>query len=256
MMGEIAFLLLIGLAGGIITALVGGASVVTFPGLIAAGLSPVDAAIVSLVGLTPANLGAAFWDRGQLPVLSRPLWIALTVCVAGSALGAWLLLLTPASTFAALVPLLLGLATLLFAYAGRIGEWIVRNAESDEAAERSRWTTTIGGLAPVSIYGGYFGAGAGVMLLAIFMLVARGDYRGANALKNLAAGVNCLVATGVYWAQNAIEWRPTLVVMITAILGSMIGVGLVRIVPRELLRQGVIGLGSVLSLVFAWKYWL
>ena len=254
-MVEIAFLLLIGLAGGIITSLVGGASVVTFPGLIAAGLSPVDAAIVSLVGLTPANIGAAVWDRGQLPRFTRPLWISLGICVAGSALGAWLLLLTPGQMFATLVPALLGLATALFGYAGRIGAWIVRNAKSDAAADASRWTATMAGLVPVSIYGGYFGAGAGVMLLAVFMLVSRGDYRGANALKNLVAGVNCLVATAIYVVQDAVVWRPTLVLMTSAILGSWIGVSLVRVAPRELLRRTVIALGIVLSAVFAWKYW-
>lgn len=253
---DIAYLLVVGLLGGIITSLVGGASVVTFPALVALGLTPVDAAIVSLVGLTPANLGAAWWDRSQLPPFLAATWLMLGVCVVGSALGAWLLLVTPAVVFQALVPVLLGLATLLFAYAGEIARAIERNAASVEAAERTRWVATIAAMVPVSIYGGYFGAGAGVMLLAILMVIAHGDYRSANAIKNLVAGVNCAMATAIYVVQDRVDWGPVALITIGALTGAVIGIRLVRIAPRETMRRSVIGVGAVLSVVFAWKYWL
>ncbi len=252
---DLIYLFVVGLLGGIITSLVGGASVVTFPALVAFGLAPIDAAIVSLVALTPANLSAALWDRSQLPAFSSALWLLLAVCIAGSALGAWLLLVTPANLFSALVPLLLGVATLLFAYAGEIALSIERNAKSAAAAERTRWNMAIGAMVPVSIYGGYFGAGAGVMLLAILMVISRGDYRAGNALKNLVAGVNCTVATAVYVVQDKVEWGPVAMLTGGAMIGAVIGIRIVRIAPREVMRRGVIGLGALLSVVLAWKYW-
>ena len=253
---DLVYLLVVGLLGGIITSLVGGASVVTCPALVAFGLAPVDAAIVSLVALTPANLGSAWWDRSQLPPFSPVMWWLFAVCIFGSVLGAWLLLVTPAMVFSALVPLLLGAATLLFAYAGQIASSIERNATSAAAAERTRWIATIAAMVPVSIYGGYFGAGAGVMLLAILMVIARGDYRAANAMKNFVAGLNCMMATAVYVVQDRVEWRPVALITAGAMVGAVIGVRLVRIAPREMMRRVVIGLGAALSAVFAWKYWL
>ena len=253
---EVVYLLAIGLAGGIITSLVGGASLVTYPALLATGLNPVAAVIVNLVALMPANLSAAWWDRRQLPAIGRPFWGMLVVAGLGATFGAWLLLVTPEKVFTALVPLLLALSTLLFAYGAQIARFVERGALTDGEAERNRWVATIASMVPVSIYGGYFGAGAGVMLLAILMIVARGDYRGANAIKNLVAGVNSLTATLVFAVDGGILWWPVLVVTVGALVGAVIGIRIVRIAPRDLMRLLVICVGILLTLVFAWKYWL
>jgi uncharacterized membrane protein YfcA len=255
-LAELAWLLGVGLLGGIITSLVGGASLVTFPALIATGLSPIAAVVVNLVALMPANLSAAWWDRSQLPAFSRPMWTMLAVSSVGAVLGAWLLMITPVRVFSLLVPLLLAMSTALFAYAGVITRWIEEKAGSADAADRSRWTLTIAAMVPISIYGGYFGAGAGVMLLAILMVVSSGDYRSANAIKNLVSGLNCLIATGVYIAEGAVVWAPVAVMTAGALVGAVIGVRIVRIVPREAMRRAVIGLSAALTLVFAWRYWL
>lgn len=253
---ELVYLFAIGIAGGIVTSVVGGASLVTFPALIATGLAPVQAVIVNLVALTPANLAAAWWDRTQFPPFGKHLLIVCAVSCVGSLVGAWLLLLTPARVFEALIPLLLGLATALFAWAGRIAQWIERRSTTAAAAERSRWTITIAAMVPVSIYGGYFGAGNGVMLLAILMVVAGGDYRMANAIKNLLAGINSLMASAVYMAMGVVLWPPVIVITIGALLGAMVGMKIVRIVPREAMRRAVIAISALLTLVFAWRYWL
>ncbi len=253
---EILYFVGIGLVGGIITSLVGGASLVTYPALLAAGLPPVSAVVVNLVALMPANLSAAWWDRSQLPPFSAGMWALLAVSAVGATLGAWLLLITPENVFVALVPLLLGLSTALFAYAGPIAKWLARGASSAAAAERSRWTATILSMVPVSVYGGYFGAGAGVMLLAILMVVANGDYRSANAIKNLVSGVNCLMASVVYVVQDAVAWTPVAIITAGALVGAVVGVKIVRIAPREAMRRWVIVIGALLTVAFAWKYWL
>ncbi len=253
---EIVFLIAIGICGGILTSLVGGASLLTYPGLVALGLPPVSAAVVNLVALMPANLWAAWLDRAQLPRMSLPLAVLLSVSVVGGVAGAWLLLQTPPGVFMALVPLLLGVSTALFAYAGHIAHWIERRSAGAEAAAAARWQVTTLTMVPVAVYGGYFGAGAGVMLLAILMIVANGDYRSANSIKNLASGLNSLVASAVFVVQDAVQWTPVVVMASGGIVGAMIGMRIVRVVPREAMRRVVIGASAALTVVFAWRYWM
>ena len=112
-----------GLVGGIVTAIVGGASLITFPALLAAGLPPIIANASNTVALTPGNLVAGFADRERLPEWDGSLLGLMLVCVAGSAAGALLLLVTPEKAFTAVVPLLVGFATILFALSGRIRRW-------------------------------------------------------------------------------------------------------------------------------------
>ncbi len=253
---ELIYLLSVGVAGGIITSIVGGASLVTYPALLATGLAPVTAVIVNLVALMPANLGAAWLDRRQLPAIGPPFWLMLAVAGVGAMFGAGLLLLTSDKVFSALVPILLAISTVLFAYAGPIATWIDGGTRTAAEAESNRWVATIVAMVPVSIYGGYFGAGASVMLLAILMVVARGDYRVANAVKNLVSGLTCLVATLVYAVQDRVVWRPAIIVTLGALVGALIGVRIVRFVSREVMRRAVIGTGVVVTIVFAMKYWL
>ena len=131
---EAVMLVLVGVAGGTVTALIGGASLITFPALIATGLSPVGAVVVNLIALMPANLSAAWWDRTQMPPFDRSFIWMLVISTVGSLLGAALLMATPDRMFATLVPLLLALSTVLFAFSGRIARWIERNAADPETA--------------------------------------------------------------------------------------------------------------------------
>jgi uncharacterized membrane protein YfcA len=117
---HIALLLGAGVVGGTLSALAGGAALITFPALLAAGLDPVIATAANMVALTPGNFIAALYDRSQLPPFDRSFVGLVMASIAGALLGATLLLLTPVSVFAALVPLLLGFATILFAFASRL----------------------------------------------------------------------------------------------------------------------------------------
>lgn len=253
---EAVLLTLTGVVGGIITTLVGGASLVTYPALVAIGLPPVSAAIVNLVALTPANLYGAWIDRRVLPPASRPVVAMLAISMVCAVIGAVLLLMTPERFFMALVPLLLGLSTWLFASAASLSKWIESRSASAAAADRNRWTIVNLAMVPVGIYGGYFGAGNGVVMLALLMLVAHGDYRGANALKNLVAGALSVVAAVVYMVQGAVDWTPVFYVMAGGLVGGSIGMRVVQRAPREVMRRAVIWAGAALTLIFAWRYWL
>jgi hypothetical protein len=250
-----SMLLAAGIVGGAISSLVGGAAIVTFPALIAAGLSPVVATATNMVALCPGNFLAALYDRTQLPPRDRAFVGLVAWSLLGAALGAVLLLLTPERMFALFVPALLGFATVLFAYAGRIGAWMQARAAARGQAGPPRWGHGMAVLLPVSVYGGYFGAGVGVLLLGVLSVGTKGDYRAANVTKNLVTSLNSLVAAIVFIVQGLVSWPATAAMMAGALVGALIGARIAQVVPREVMRVVVVAMGALLTAAFAWRYW-
>jgi uncharacterized membrane protein YfcA len=244
-----------GLIGGTISAVLGGAAIVTFPALLATGLSPVTAAACNLTAMVPCNFIAAVADHTQLPRWNRAFVVLLVVSSIGATAGAGLLLVTPERTFEFLVPLLLGLATGLFAFSARISAWLRVRAADIAAHDRHASGHTLAALVPVSFYGGYFGAGVGVMLLAVLSVGAGGDYRAANVIKNLVTSVNSVIAAVVFIVQGMVVWPQTLAMMSGAFVGGVLGSWLARSLPRELMRVLIVAVGVVLTVVFANRYW-
>jgi uncharacterized protein len=249
--GLLAILFATGLTGGVITALVGGAGLITFPALLMAGLPPVAASATNLVALVPANFMAAVADRGKLPPFTAALgWLLAGTVLAGGA-GAVLLLVTPERWFQAIVPALIGLATLLFAYAEPIKRAIVRRRDG-------RAGNLAGVIAPtalVSIYGGYFGAGLGVMYLALLTLGGISELRAANALKNLMGPVNALAAIAIFVWADLVVWPAALTMLAGGMLGGFGGGYAMRFLPPVAFKRGVTLVGAVMTLVYAWRYW-
>lgn len=247
-----ALLVVAGIAGGVMAAIIGGAAVITFPALLAAGLPPVMATAGNTVALTPGLFLAAIYDRSQLPPFDRSFLAMAAASIAGALIGASLLLLTPERVFTALVPLLLGFATVLFAYAGRISAWLAERA----ARGNKRFSAhSLAAVLPVSIYGGYFGAGVGVLMLGIFSVGTRGDYRSANVSKNLVTALNSATATAIFAVQGVISWPATLLLMAGTLLGALIGARLAQVMPNRAARSLVVVVGALLTAVFAWRYW-
>jgi uncharacterized membrane protein YfcA len=247
-------LILSGVAGGAISSLVGGAALVTYPVLLAIGIPPVVATMCNLVALSPGNLLAAIYDRKQLPPFNRSFVALVIASLLGAFVGAVVLLLTPEHTFEVLVPILLGFATVLFAYAGRISAF-VRARAGDRDKSPHQWSHSIGVILPVSFYGGYFGAGVGVLLLGVLSIGSPGDYRATNVTKNLVTSLNSLTAAGVFILQGGVLWPPTLVMMAGALVGAVIGARLAQVAPHALMRVVVVAVGALLTVVFAWRYW-
>jgi uncharacterized membrane protein YfcA len=245
-----------GLAGGLVTAIVGGASLITFPAMLAAGLPPVIASASNTVALTPGNLAAALADRERMPDWDRSFLGLTAVVTLGSVAGAVLLLVTPTQAFTALIPLLIGGATLLFAASPPIGRWLASRSGQAGAVPTLPGATRFLLIAPVSVYGGYFGAGMSVMLLAILSIGFARDLRAANVLKNLLSGLTSLVALIVFVAQQSVAWTPTVAMMAGALAGGFIGGRLVRLVPAPWVRATVIVAGSILTVIYARRYWM
>ncbi len=243
-----------GVVGGIIASIVGGAAVVIYPALIACGITPQFAAVANLVALVPASMLAALSDRSQLPPFNRAFLGFIVASVVGAGAGASLLLLTPQRIFAVLVPLLLGSATLLFAFAEKISAYIRKRA-AGRGHNLAFNVSSLKVLLPVSFYGGYFGAGVGILILGVFSIATGGDYRSANVAKNFVASLNGLVASIIFIAQGAVVWPQTLALMAGTIMGGLAGSYIARIIPRDVMRVAVIAVGALLTAVFAWRYW-
>ena len=238
-----------------LSALIGGASIITFPVLLATGLSPINAAAVNMVALTPGNVLAWVYDRKQLPPFDASFCWMVAASVCGALVGALLLFATPERTFTLLVPLLLGFSTVLFACSKQVGRWIERRSTANGKSAESRWKSTIFALLPVSVYGGYFGAGVGVLLIAVLSIGAGGDYRTTNVIKNFVTSLNSTVACVVFVAGGLVVWTPVFAMMAGALFGAYAGARIAMVVPREPMRQAVIVLSTLLTVAYAWRYW-
>ena len=153
-----------------------------------------------------------------------------------------------------MIPLLLGFATVLFALAGRITAWL-RARAGERGREWKIGVTSIPLVLPISIYGGYFGAGAGTLLLGVLTIATEGDYRSANVAKNLVSSLNTLAASVWFITNGAVSWPHTLVMMVGCLVGAYCGAHLARRVPQAAMRVVIVVVGAALTAVFAWKYW-
>ena len=240
-----------GLAGGVVTAMVGGASLITFPALLAAGLPAVIANVSSTVALTPGNVVAGLADLERMPRWDRSFVTLALIAIVGSVAGAALLLATPEKAFTAVVPLLIGFATILFALSGRIRMWIGPRASGGMPS--ASWSHLL--FVPVAVYGGYFGAGMSVMILAVMSVSRADEFRTANVIKNLLSGLTSFVAVVVFVVQGIVTWPPTLAVMAGAAIGGFVGGRLARVLPAEVMRWIVMTVGAALTIVYARRYW-
>jgi len=245
-----ALLFAAGFGGGIAAAIAGGASLITFPTLLAMGLPPVAANATNSVGLSLSNLMAAVADWRRRPSWGRSLSWLLAINVIGGAVGAFLMLETPADLLILLVPALIGGATLLFA----IGPWVQRHLPSggDGGLHMARVAFPI---FLSSIYGGYFGAALGVINLAILSIGGLSDLRSTNVLKNiLITGVSAS-SVWVYVWQGAVVWPAMVVLMAGSIGGGYAGGYLIRVLPPRGLRTGIIAFGATATAIYTNRYW-
>jgi len=249
-----AFLAATGVVAGIIASIVGGAAVVIYPALIATGVSPQLAAVSNLASVMPGTMLAALVDRSQLPPFDRAFVSLIIASIVGAGIGAAFLLLTPERLFAQIVPLLLGFATLLFAYSERISHWLRKRAEGRGHAIAFNFASLKVTL-PVSFYGGYFGAGVGILMLGVFSLATGGDYRAANVAKNFVSSLNGFAATLVFATHDAVLWPQTLALAAGTIAGGLIGSYVARVIPRNIVRVLVVAVGAALTVAFARRYW-
>ena len=247
-----AILILAGVVGGIVNAVAGGATLITFPVLLATGLPPVAANISNAIAVSPGHLLAVIADRRSLRALDCHLSLLLLLSALGGLAGAGLLLIIPERAFTMPIPALIAGATLLFALAPRIA----RPADSRERRDHGTKRREAGLLALTAIYGGFFGAGLGIILTAILSLSEPHDSRRIKAVKNLLASTVAIAANLFFLLRGAVHWPLALPMLLGAIAGGYAGGHLVRVLPANVVRGVVLTAGAVMSIVYAFKYWI
>jgi uncharacterized protein len=246
---SILILLAAGFLGGVANSMAGGASLVTFPAMIAAGLAPIPANASNTVALIFGNLMGAWTERRQLPAVDVFASSAYATAIVGGALGAVLLLNTPEAVFVVVVPALIGGATLLFAFAKNVQRWIGHMGSS------KGHTLRVALLLPTSIYGGYFGAGMGVIFLAVLSATANWPLRTTNAFKNILGALANGAAIVIFVWQGIVSWPQTLVMMSACLLGGYVGGKALNVVPAATMRTTIIVIGIIMTLFYAWRFW-
>ena len=244
----IAFLFAVGVFGGGWNAIAGGATLFTFPALMAAGLPPIVANATNYLAMMPSNAAALPAYRAELKSVGSAIWPLLIVSGLGAIVGSLLLLILDPSFFIALIPWLILAATALFAF----GDTLRARLMAATGGDASR-TVMLTALFLSSIYGGYFGAGLGIILLAIVQIMGFASFHVANSLKNLLATSFTLLSICIFGLGGLIAWPEALVMMAGSTLGGYFGGRFARLVNERYLRSAVIVFGLILAAVYFWR---
>ena len=243
-------LVLIGLAavaGGAVNALAGGGTLITFPMLTAVGIPAVAANITNTVALCPGYLGATVAQTKELRGQRQRLWLILPASVLGGIIGGILLLKTGEQVFRALVPFLILFATLLIAVQNYLRIWLTQRSDKRISAGNT-WSLLL--VIPAAVYGGYFGAGVSVIVLAVLGLVLDDSLTRLNALKQAVAFSINIAAAIFFLFSGQIVWSAAVVMAIGALAGGVLGGKLAGRIQEVVLRRIIVAIGIVVSLIY------
>jgi uncharacterized membrane protein YfcA len=243
---------LVGLAAigaGMVNALAGGGTLITFPMLTAVGVPAVAANVTNTVALCPGYLGATMAQANDLRGQKRRLWLLVPASVIGGVVGGILLLNTGERVFRALVPFLILLASVLLAVQDPLRAWLVRRGgQTGASASRQAGTALPVGVA--AIYGGYFGAGLSVIVLAVLGLVLDDSLTRLNALKQaISFSVNTAAAI-FFLFSGQVVWSAAAVMAVGALIGGALGGRLAGRIRPTVLRRIVVVVGVIVSIIY------
>jgi uncharacterized protein len=220
----------------------GGGSFLSFPALVFAGIPPISANATNNAAMWVGTIGSARGYREEVWAHRRLLWPVVSVSIAGSLIGACLLLVTPQALFIRLIPWLLLFATLVFAGSPLLAR------RADAPPRHAPWQVAV--QFAVAIYGGYFGAGMGILMLAVLAFSGLPSFNAQNAIKNvLAVSING-VALVPFVAARIVDWRFALPMAAIAFAGGYFGARFFRRVPQRFARGLVVAIGAVMTIVF------
>ena len=254
---EITLLLFFaGLTGGGKSALAGGSSLITFPVLMASGLPPIVANATNFLTVLPANTSAVVAYREELGIHKGMALRLSIISLVGGAIGCTLLLFISNAFFSLLVPWLLLSATLLLAFGKRLNRAFSGYLQNGGPTNTSKiGTVGISIIFVFSIYGGFYGGGLGVIMLAAMTLIGFSDYHKANAFKNLTNAVNGAVGVVIYSLSGLISWPHALVLIAGSSIGSFFAVRIAKNLPQIWLSRSMVLLGICLSGYYFWANW-
>ncbi len=247
---EVGAVLLGGVWAGMINAVVGSGTLVSFPILVAVGLPPVTANVTNTLGLVSGSFTGVWGYRRELRGQRARLRWLVPASVLGGVLGAVLLLWLPASAFETVVPALIGLGVVLVVFGPRLQRWVARRHEDHGGLPaRGAWWVWPGVFA-TGVYGGYFGAAQGVLLMALFGIGVEDHVQRHNAIKNVLAGLVNAVAALIFVAVADVDWWAALIVAVGAVVGGLLGASIGRRLSPAVLRAVIVIVGVVAIVAF------
>jgi len=246
---QFALVLLAAVGGGLINALAGGGTLITFPILTFVGIPPVAANMTNTVALCPGYLGGTLAQRQDLRGQAKRLLLVIPAGIVGGLVGGLLLQLTSAAVFRTLVPYLILLATALLAIQPQVRAWLARRAEARGGRQASElWSLVPTGVA--TVYGGYFGAGLGVIMLAVLGLTVDDTLTRLNALKQAISLATNVAAAVFFVFSGRVVWPAAIVMFFGALAGGALGGRLAGRVSATLLRRIVVAIGLVVAVIY------
>ncbi len=248
---ESVAILLAGVGAGTINTVVGSGTLITFPTLLAFGVPPVTANVSNNIGLVPGSLTGAYGYRRELGGQRALVLRLLPASVLGAGIGAVLLLVLPDGAFEAVVPVLIGLGVLLVIFQPRLARRVAARAvERDEAPREKEgrwvWPTVLG----TGVYGGYFGAAQGVLLMGVLGIGVPQDIQRNNAVKNVLAGAVNVVAGVIFVFVADVDWAVVGLIAVGATAGGLVGARVGRRLPPLALRAVIVVVGVVALTAF------
>lgn len=241
---NIALLLAAGLAAGVVNAIAGGGSLLTFPALIATGLPAIAANVTNSLSVSPGYCASVYGSRADLEGQERRALSLIPVAIVGGVIGCVLLLVTPASAFEVIAPFLVLSATAVLAFQTRLRALVGHPAQLSPKRQRATMIVLTGlGAA----YGGYFGAALGVILVAVLALVLDERLQRVNALKNVISATVGLVTVVIFAIFGPVSWLGVLITAPASMAGGYLGARLARRLSATALRWTIVVFGTTIG---------
>jgi len=231
-----------GTGAGMVNAIAGGGTLLSFPVLLWLGRDPIVANATNAIALFPGSLASAFAFRREIGQARKLLALLLPPSVVGGIAGAVLLLMTPSRVFSSLIPYLILMATALIALKGPL-ERLFRRATNDDSTPRTHGLTLVAGQLLVGVYGGYFGAAMGIMMLAAYGLAGIGDIHQRNGLKTVSATVINGIAGVVFVFSGVVAWKDAALLSAGAVIGGYVGAAVGRRMKARVIEILIVLIG-------------
>ena len=248
----VIFLFFAGALGGALNSVAGGGSFIAFPALLFTGVPPIPANATNTIALWTGAAASGGAYRKRLDVPRRVMIPLLGASLVGGLIGAILLLKTPAHTFMRVLPWLTLGATLLFAFGRKLAGGRASAMEQHDASTAALAGTTLFQLA-VAVYGGYFGGGMGIVMLAMLAVLGMTDIHAMNALKSVMGSVINGVAVVTFIAARAVFWKHGIIMIVGGIVGGYLGAHYAQKMPQAWIRWFVVLVGAGMTVYFFWK---
>lgn len=252
-MTDVIIIAIAGLIAGLANTVAGGGTLISFPALLATGVPPINANITSSVGLMSGYVGGSIGYRRELRGQGRRVLMLGAVAITGGLCGAIVLLVTPADSFRIIVPYLVLLSCLLLAIQPQLARAVAVRRAASGTTHHSDITPAVHlGVFVAAMYGSYFGAGLGVLLLGVLGILIDDHLQRLNGLKSVLSVIIKIVGTIVFLVSGLVVWWAAGVLFVTAYLGGLAGARVARLLSPNALRYAVATLGSGIGIALFW----